>query len=319
MSVAGATPTPNFTAVLPLRGTEALLHFDEDQLEFYKKATGIDDLDALKRHLISVQREAYAVRPYTTIVNFYFTDLGLSHVPGYRRMIELGQTRRNPILVDVGCCFGQDLRKAIADGYPQESVLGTDIVPEFWDLGHRLFNTTQETFPIPFLAGDIFDPAFLEPTPPIYTAPSTAAPALSAVRTLNELRGHVSVICVCAIFHLFDTEEAQLRLARALAPLLSFEPGSMIIGWHNGRHEKGYTEGYALRMFCHSPESWTALWDGDVFENGTVRVGARLVEKQRRYMKEGVPTIGMRTFLEWSVTRISPGAPPSLGDTTTRR
>ncbi len=219
-------------------------------------------------------------------------------------------------------------------------MLGTDIVPggwhlehklsssspgltrphaDFWDLGHRLFNTTQETFPIPFLAGDIFDPAFLEPTPPIYTAPSTAAPALSAVRTLNELRGHVSVICVCAIFHLFDTEEAQLRLARALAPLLSFELGSMIIGWHNGRHEKGYTEGYALRMFCHSPESWTALWDGDVFEKGTVRVGARLVEKQRRHLKDGVPTIGMRTFLEWSVTRISPGAPPSLGDTPTRR
>lgn len=74
MSVAEPAPTPKFTAILPLRGTEALLHFDEDQLEFYKKATGIDDLDALKRHLISVQREAYAVRPYTTIVNFYFTE-----------------------------------------------------------------------------------------------------------------------------------------------------------------------------------------------------------------------------------------------------
>lgn len=175
---------------------------------------------------------------------------------------------------------------------------------EFWDLGHKLFNTTKETFPVPFIPGDIFDPAFLEPTPPIYTTPSTDAPPLSAVRTLNELRGHVSVVCVCAIFHLFDSEEAQLRLARSLAPLLSPEPGSMIIGWHNGRYEKGYTEGYALRMFCHSPESWTALWDGEVFEKGSVRVEARLVEKPRRYMKEGVPTVGTRIFLAWSVTRL---------------
>ena len=177
---------------------------------------------------------------------------------------------------------------------------------EFWDLGHKLFNTTPDTFPVPFLAGNVFDPAFLGPTPSGLAASSLSAgpPALSSVRTLNELRGHVSVICVCAIFHLFDTEEAQLRLARALAPLLSSEPGSMLIGWHNGRHEKGYTEGYALRMFCHSPESWTELWDGLVFEKGTVKVDVRLVEKQRRYLKDGVPTAGTRIFLEWSVSRM---------------
>ena len=74
MSNAEAAPTPKFKALLPLEGTEALLHFDAEQLEFYRKATGISDVDALKRHLISVQREAYAVRPYTTIVNFYFTE-----------------------------------------------------------------------------------------------------------------------------------------------------------------------------------------------------------------------------------------------------
>ena len=73
-TVAEAAPTPHFKTLLPLEGTEALLYFDTEQLEFYKEATGIYNADALKTHFIGVQREAYAVRPYTTIVNFYFTE-----------------------------------------------------------------------------------------------------------------------------------------------------------------------------------------------------------------------------------------------------
>ncbi|RPD71338.1 hypothetical protein L226DRAFT_547415 [Lentinus tigrinus ALCF2SS1-7] len=296
-------PTVNFRNILPVDGTEGLLQLDGDRLDFFRSTTGIHDVEELKKHIVAVQRAAYKTRPYPCIVNFNFAQLRLSRIAQYGRLLELGKSREHPILLDVGCCLGTDLQKLIADGYPRECVIATDIVPEFWELGHKLFNTTPETFPVPFVPGDIFDPSFLEPTPPIYGPPTTPVPNLSSVRTLTELRGHVSAITICAVFHVFETEEAQLRLARALAPLLSPEPGSMVIGWHNGRHEKGYTEGYALRMFCHSPGSWRELWDGKVFEKGTVKVDARLVEKQRRYLKDGVPTVGMRTFLEWSVTR----------------
>ena len=63
---------------------------------------------------------------------------------------------------------------------------------EYWGLSYKLFNTTQETFPVPFIAGDIFDPSFLEPAAPSYAPPSTHTPVLSEVKTLTELRGHVS-------------------------------------------------------------------------------------------------------------------------------
>ncbi len=59
----------------------------------------------------------------------------------------------------------------------------------------------------------------------------------------------------------------------------------MIFGAHVSRPEKGFrTEapppapGYlGNRMFCHSAASWAELWDGEVFEKGTVRVEAVVV------------------------------------------
>ncbi|KAK0459014.1 uncharacterized protein EV420DRAFT_1541857 [Desarmillaria tabescens] len=49
-------------------------------------------------------------------------------------------------------------------------------------------------------------------------------------------------------------------------------------------------------MFCHSPESWKALWDGGVFPEGTVKVDA--------FLKEIVVDDSSTNFylLVWSVT-----------------
>ncbi|RDX41920.1 hypothetical protein OH76DRAFT_175124 [Lentinus brumalis] len=295
----------NFRKILPVDGTEELLQLDGDRLEFFRSTTGIDDIEELKKHIVAVQREAYEARPYPCIVGFIFTQLRLSRLGTiYDRLLGLGKSRQHPILLDVGCCLGTDLRKLIADGYPRDSVIATDVVPEFWDLGHKLFKTSAETFPVRFLPGDIFDPAFLEPTPPTYNRPPTVAPLPSSVRTLTDLRGHVSAITICAVFHIFETEETQLRLARALASLLSPEPGSMIVGLHTGLREKGWWRGQTFHMFCHSPESWAEMWDGDVFEKGSVRVDAWLVERERRSMQDGVARVTPTSILEWSVTRV---------------
>ena len=175
---------------------------------------------------------------------------------------------------------------------------------EFWALSHRLFNTTSETFPVPFIAGDIFDPAFLEPAQPLYAPLSTPPPTLSDVKTLTELRGHVSAISVCAVFHIFSTEQEQLRLARAIASLLSAEPGSMIVGLQRGWKEKGEDEGLTFDMFCHSPDSWAAMWDGQVFAKGTVKVDVRLVDRGRPLVEGGVIARGAKVMLEWAVTRL---------------
>jgi hypothetical protein len=184
------------------------------------------------------------------------------------------------------------------------------LLAEFADIGHKLFKTTQETYPIAFVPGDVFDPKHLDIVPPLASAhapttgahpPEGPAPDLRSLTSLNPLHGRVFAIHASSFFHLFS-EEKQLHVARALAGLLSPEPGSTIFGLHIGSPDKGFipspTNGERL-MFCHSPESWVQLWDGLVFEKGVVNVFANLVQMP----KPDAPNT-MFTVLVWSVKRL---------------
>ena len=41
--------------------------------------------------------------------------------------------------LDLGCCFGQDLRELVADGAPSENIYGLDIEGPLIDVGYDLF------------------------------------------------------------------------------------------------------------------------------------------------------------------------------------
>jgi hypothetical protein len=91
-----------------------------------------------------------------------------------------------------------------------------------------------------------------------------------------------------------------LHVARALAGLLSAQPGSVICGADTGTFEKGIVAakltGAEFQLFSHSPESWSSLWDGEVFEKGTVKVETELVE---------IPLYDKQYLvMRWSVTRL---------------
>lgn len=177
----------------------------------------------------------------------------------------------------------------------------------FWDLGHELFKSNAESFAATFVAGDAFDPNFLKSHVPFYDAPQTGPPDLTSLTSLTPLQGHLSIIHASLFFHLFD-EEKQLQVAKSLAGLLSPLPGSIILGIHLGSERKGRrpenmptTDGrLSGSMFCHSPESWQEMWDGQVFEKGTVKVEARLVSGSKGVLRN---TTEYR-LLAWSVTRL---------------
>ena len=184
------------------------------------------------------------------------------------------------------------------------------VLAEFADLGHKLFRTTQEKYPIAFVAGDVFDSKHLDVVPPLASAHEPTGrsedpiPDLRSLTSLNALRGRVFAIHASLFFHLFG-QEKQLYVAHALAGLLSPEPGSVIFGLHLGSPEKGFVESPTRRdhqIFCHSPESWTQLWDGLVFGKGMVNVQAKLVQMERKESDESqAQTV---TVLVWSVTRL---------------
>jgi len=185
------------------------------------------------------------------------------------------------------------------------------VLAEFADIGHNLFRTTQETYPIAFIPGDVFDLKHLDVVPPLASAHGAStsssedpAPDLCNLTSLNPLHGRVFAIHASSFFHLFG-EEKQLYVARTLAGLLSPEPGSVIFGMQVGSPDKGLIPSPIpgeLYMFCHSPESWTELWDGLVFEKGVVKVQADLVQMGRE--EPDVPQTSMFRVLVWTVTRL---------------
>ncbi|KAN0118614.1 hypothetical protein V8E52_005037 [Russula decolorans] len=302
---------------------ESLYNFTEEERTFFKQQTGISDDEELKAHICRVQAEAYEVYPYPCIRLFSFAKIKLPLFrTSYQDLLEMGKSRKGAIFLDIGSCMGTDARKLIADGYPLEQVVTSDLRQEFANLGHELFKTTPETYPIAFVPGDVFDPNHLEIAPPIMASsaqvstgtgtgddrPSGSAPDLRSLTSLNPLRGRVSAIRASAIFHLFG-EERQLHLARALAGLLSPEPGSVIFGAHIAVPEKkgfepSITRRDHHRMWCHSPESWTELWDGVVFEKGVVKVQTKLFQMERKFLQPDAPQNETFTSLVWSVTRL---------------
>lgn len=38
---------------------------------------------------------------------------------------------------DVGCCFGQESRKLILDGFPRANIIASDIIPGYWRAAHK--------------------------------------------------------------------------------------------------------------------------------------------------------------------------------------
>ncbi|KAI0299339.1 hypothetical protein B0F90DRAFT_1560911, partial [Multifurca ochricompacta] len=253
----------------------ALLVLDPNEEAFLKILTKIDDAQELRDHIQRVAREAYEVFPYGSIGSYTFAKAAISRLPGYADVLALG-SGNGGLFLDAGCCFGVDARRAAYDGWPVDRIVATDIVPEFWDLGHKLFRSSAASFPAVFIQGDLLDLTHVTPG-----LPSSSLPDLTSLSSLNQLRGHVTAIHASALFHLFSEEEQQ-ALAIALGGLLASVPGASIFGWSTGVTVAGYVEFEGVvshpRLFCHSKSTWEALWNGVVFPKGSVKVEAHLVD-----------------------------------------
>ncbi|KAG2128703.1 hypothetical protein DEU56DRAFT_915375 [Suillus clintonianus] len=268
----------SFTSNTPL--DPSLYSLDPAAREFSKQQTGITEDDELKHHILAVQAKAFAVESYyaaartsirlrPTIVSTL--SLKISRHPKYQSVLQLGRDYKEALFLDLGCCFGNDVRKAVADGWPVTRMISTDIRQELWDLGHVLFRSTPASFPSHFISGNCLDPTFLSSEP----GPSSQSlPDLSSLTSLNDLRGKLTAIHAASIFHLFSQEE-QASLVRAVASLLSPAPGSIAFGSHVGYPKQGTIRwkgpGMKADKYCYDPESWNKLWeDAGPFKTETI-------------------------------------------------
>lgn len=65
--------------------------------------------------------------------------------------------------------------------------------------------------------------------------------------------------------------------------MLSPEPGSVILGSQMGSPVKAIRwSADGVNLYCHSPESWKELWNGQVFDKGKVKVEVSLLPIERK-------------------------------------
>jgi SAM-dependent methyltransferase len=145
----------------------------------------------------------------------------------------------NENLLDLGCCFGQELRKLAADGAIQEKLYGSDLRAEFFEMGYRLFRD-RNTLKSKFIAADITDP----------NSP------------LSELDGKIDIIYAGSFLHLFSYA-GQIEVCKRLVKLLRVKKDSLVLGRQVGNVDAGdYVQktNKGGNMYRHNAESFIKMW-----------------------------------------------------------
>ena len=192
------------------------------------------------------------MQKYPCIGQWSFLMTRTPALPSYRDLV--ARLKAGASILDVGCCFGQDLRHLAADGAPTERMYASDIIPEFWDLSYDLYRDASH-MKARFISADILDPA----------------------SPLNELRGKMDIILANQVFHLFDWEQQvaagknMVALSRAGTWLLGYQIGSSVGRAVPNRTKTGGKAGTTggTSKFYHTPETWQELWRQIERETGT--------------------------------------------------
>ncbi|RFU80735.1 s-adenosyl-l-methionine-dependent methyltransferase [Trichoderma arundinaceum] len=220
-------------------GENLLEIFDLDSgRKLLREYSGIPDED-VNSHIEVIKEKALQVRPYPCIRRYRFLDLIMITTDVYEEVLE--RVKDGEKFMDLGCCFGQEIRKLVQDGAPSINTYGSDLWGEFLSIGYELFKD-KDRLQTTFIAADIFDDS----------------------SSLTRLSGQMNIIYVGDFFHLFNLEE-QEGIAIRVAQLLVSQPGALIIGRQSGGEiageysRVGDTSG--RRHFQHNPQSWKELWE----------------------------------------------------------
>lgn len=108
------------------------------------------------------------------------------------------------------------------DGYPQTSVVGVDLYPQFINIGYELFRD-KDTLQVKFLTGNIFDEHFFSTSSDSQTATDTSS--------LNEYKHQVQYLNAGSVLHLFNSDQIRQFIGRAA---LLMKPGGLFFGAHVG-------------------------------------------------------------------------------------
>ncbi|KAI0894094.1 hypothetical protein F4806DRAFT_130460 [Annulohypoxylon nitens] len=191
------------------------------------------------KHVNDIRERGFAANPYPCIGLYRFANLTLLTHPLYDAIVKRLKAAGTTYL-DIGCCFGQDLRQLVHDGVPSDRLIGLDIAGALMELGYDFFRD-RETLKSTFVVADVFK-----------------GPDQGSVWTQLQERG-VDVMHCSAFFHLFPLEE-QVAAAKQLAGLI--KKGGVIVGRQIGSVKPGDVPAIQEGSFSyrHDVETFDAMW-----------------------------------------------------------
>ena len=95
----------------------------------------LDESNHAQKLTIHQREQGFASNPYPCIGLYRFLNLTLLTHPLYNAILQRLKSSDASYL-DLGCCFGQDLRQLVNDGVPSERLVGLDIAEPLIERGY---------------------------------------------------------------------------------------------------------------------------------------------------------------------------------------
>lgn len=176
---------------------------------------------------------------------------GLSLHPRYSELLIRLTSPTNPSplrVLDLGTCFGQDLRKLAFDGVPVEQLYGSDLFGGFEKAGTMLFRD-EEKFAGHFIAADLL-----------------VEDEDDSMGKLVKTEGTWDVLLAFMFLHIWD-HRTQVAACKRIVRLLKPGKGGLLIGCSTGSVNPGEQ---CLKpplvpeersIFRHSTETFVQMWN----------------------------------------------------------
>lgn len=199
-----------------------------------------------KVRLTTQQRDkAWKLFQYPCIGKYTFLDFSISQAGEYADVLQ--RVKHGDQLLDLGCCFGQDVRKIVYDGAPAQNITAAELEQGFIDMGYELFKD-RHTLGSRFVVGDFFtmDDTKLQP-------------------------GLFDIVHSASFYHLFNWDE-QVGVIAKTVRLLKQTPGSMIFGRQYGVEKARDLKHASTRsgsVWQHNAESFRKLVEEVENKTGT--------------------------------------------------
>lgn len=195
-------------------------------------------------HLTSTQQrdKAWKVARYPCIGRWSFISLRQVHdaraEAAKQRLMAPGSQDK---LLDLACCVGQFIRKFAHDGVQVSQLCGSDLRPEFIEIGYELFRDRDRLPPSCFAPGDMLNPADA---------------------SLARLDGSITLVHASNFFHLFGWKSQVVIGERIIRFLKPGTENAVVFGRHIGTVAPG---GEAAKKedgrYLHDEQSFQMLWD----------------------------------------------------------